>query len=701
MRLPHFFLCIQGVIKISNERKSQIFYQGNGTQTQYQFPFDYLRRAFVKVRLISSDSTTDLTQGTDYNVSDRVVTLTNPTSLKIQIYRETTTKPLVGWADASVLRAADMTVQSTQLLHLSEETMDKVQDGGLAQDTNDGVWDARYNRIKNLLDPKDPGDAVTLSYIVANQTSLINALKATGKEQNDSIVSTGNTQNTRLTTTGDTQNKRLTDTGDSYVSTMTTLKDTATTKATEASDSAELSKKWAMSSTSPDGATDSKSSKTWAESAKVSAGNAAASASASKSSANASASSATNSANSANSSKQSASASANSASAAASSASAASTSATNAKTSETTAAKSATAAAQSAEIAKTWDPTNYTKTLKIKKVDNSGNNVLIILQEVPDYYTYNSHRCGGSFAIYPYVRAGQNGNFGFPPVCCSVSLPYNTSTSAGLELWSTHHNFVPLVVKNNTTNKIYWGISVRGSDSYALIFGAFEHDISIVDTLLSADHTDTYEGYTVLKTAIVKTIATTSDLPTKTSQLTNDSDFANAAALEAEAKKWKDAYNNLRKRSYPTQFDDDELTVLMGTPIGGGAITLSQPYTDFDGLLIENTNDSRNKLNRTFISTAEFNARMQRAKEIKPTAANMNLLMNAWEWEIWVLESKGFTPTYFPNYEENCVIERIYGVKFKDIPDADLSSTAVSTQPAQIGETPVVVDAEDTNIVEV
>lgn len=306
----------------------------------------------MKVRLISSDSTTDLTQGTDYNVSDRVVTLTNPTSLKIQIYRETTTKPLVGWADASVLRAADMTVQSTQLLHLSEETMDKVQDGGLAQDTNDGVWDARYNRIKNLLDPKEPGDAVTLSYIVANQTSLLTALRTTGKEQNDSIVSTGNTQNTRLTTTGDTQNKRLTDTGNSYVSTMTTLKNTATTKATEASNSAELSKKWAMSSTSPDGVTGNKSSKTWAEEA--------------KSSASASATSATNSANSATASAGSATKAATSEANAKSSETnakasetAAKSSQTAAKTSETNAAASAKAAAQSEANAKTWDPTQY------------------------------------------------------------------------------------------------------------------------------------------------------------------------------------------------------------------------------------------------------------------------------------------------------------------------------------------------------
>lgn len=161
--------------------------------------------------------------------------------------------------------------------------------------------------------------------------------------------------------------------------------------------------------------------------------------------------------------------------------------------------------------------------------------------------------------------------------------------------------------------------------------------------------------------------------------VTNDSDFEfirlainkrledTNATLVQHFIKLLNAYNELKKKSYPTEFDDDELTVLMDTPLGRGNITLSQPYTDFDGLLIENTDDDRNKLSRTFISTAEFNARMKRAKEIKPTAATMNLLTNAWDWDIWVLESRGFTPTFFPNYSENCVIERIYGVKFKQL----------------------------------
>lgn len=375
--------------KISNERKAQIFYQGNGTQTQYSFPFDYLRKAFVHVSLISDEKIEELTQGKDYTVNDRVVTLVAPTGLKIKIYRVTTTKPLVGWADASVLKAADMTVQSTQLLHLAEETSDLAQEGGLSKDGTDNIWDARYNKIKNLLDPTDPGDAVNLNYITKNQTRLLTQLNNTGAAQNASIVSTGDTQNarltatgdkqnTRLTATGDTQNKRLTDTGDSYVATMTTLKDTATDKATEATNQAALAKKWAVSDTSPDGATDSKSAKTWAENAKASASSSASSANASASSAAASQTSASSSASSASTASQKASAASSSASASATSAANASTSATNAKTSETKAAASAAAAAKSAIDAAKFDPSSYytkTETYTRAEVDNKISNI--------------------------------------------------------------------------------------------------------------------------------------------------------------------------------------------------------------------------------------------------------------------------------------------------------------------------------------
>ena len=462
--------------KISNERKAQIFYQGDGSQTQYSFPFDYLRKACVHVSLISDEKIEELTQGKDYTVNDRQVTLVAPTGLKIKIYRVTTTKPLVGWADASVLKAADMTVQSTQLLHLAEETSDLAQEGGLSKDGIDNIWDARYNKIKNLLDPTEPGDAVNLNYITKNQNNLLTQLRNTGAAQNASIVSTGDAQNarltatgdnqnTRLTTTGDTQNTRLTNTGDSYVATMTTLKNTATDKATEATNQAALAKKWAMSTSSPDGATNSKSSKTWAEAAKVLAGNAAASASASQSSASAASSSSAN----------------------------ASTSASNAKTSETKAAASAAAAAQSAIDAAKFDPTTYAKYNETFASTSTGRKN-IESEKITDLndikvLSYPSWRCQFDATAVSLSNC---------PVKTAFFL-YNIRTES-----SSTEETLP-----NLTSRYYYVVQYI-IDLYGNVW--------IRESFNSRKETFTF--------GVWKKFATVYDLPTKLSQLTNDSGFA-------------------------------------------------------------------------------------------------------------------------------------------------------------------------------
>ena len=490
--------------KISNERKAQIFYQGDGSQTQYSFPFDYLRKACVHVSLISDEKIEELTQGKDYTVNDRQVTLVAPTGLKIKIYRVTTTKPLVGWADASVLKAADMTVQSTQLLHLAEETSDLAQEGGLSKDGIDNIWDARYNKIKNLLDPTEPGDAVNLNYITKNQNNLLTQLRNTGAAQNASIVSTGDAQNarltatgdnqnTRLTTTGDTQNTRLTNTGDSYVATMTTLKNTATDKATEATNQAALAKKWAMSTSSPDGATNSKSSKTWAEAAKVLAGNAAASASASQSSASAASSSSANASTSASNAKTSETKAAASAAAASSSAANASTSASTAKTSETKAAASAAAAAQSAIDAAKFDPTTYAKYNETFASTSTGRKN-IESEKITDLndikvLSYPSWRCQFDATAVSLSNC---------PVKTAFFL-YNIRTES-----SSTEETLP-----NLTSRYYYVVQYI-IDLYGNVW--------IRESFNSRKETFTF--------GVWKKFATVYDLPTKLSQLTNDSGFA-------------------------------------------------------------------------------------------------------------------------------------------------------------------------------
>lgn len=525
---------------MAKERKASVMYEGNASQLVYAFPFDYLRKKFVKVEDIYTNIT-ELTMGVDYTVEDKQVRLVKgiPLGHSVKIYRETTTAPLVEWQDASVLRSADLSLQEVQLLHLAEETADKVFDSGMSTAyDNPNCWDGQYKRIINALDPIEDGDVVTLRYIKANQDSLLNQLKNTGATQNSSIVATGDTQNarlvstgdnqnTRLTTTGDTQNTRLVTTGDSYVSTMTTLRDATTTKATEANNSADLAKKWAVSTSSPDGATDSKSSKTWAEAAKVSAGNAASSASTAQSSAE-TASYYANAARAyaeaprgqapngstsarlwAKTAGSKASDAASSASASASSASNAATSASNAKSSETNAANSAAAAAQSAIDAAKFDPSSY------------------------------------------YLKS--------------------------------------------------------------------EVDAKI---------------------------------PTKLSQLTD---------YVQEAQKWKDAYNNLRKRSYPTTFDREELTLLTNTSSDSSGITLSKPYTNFDGLLLEITDENNEVITILYVSTEEI----ERNKTEASTLANQFFLVNTYLF--YVCSTQGLSSTFFPRVVANCVVMCVYGVKFKEI----------------------------------
>lgn len=493
---------------MAKERKASVIYEGNASQLVYAFPFDYLRKKFVKVEDIYTNIT-ELTIGVDYTVEDKQVRLVKgiPLGHSVKIYRETTTAPLVEWQDASVLRSADLSLQEVQLLHLAEETADKVFDSGMSTAyDNPNCWDGQYKRIINALDPIEDGDVVTLRYIKSNQDSLLNQLKNTGATQNSSIVATG-----------DIQNKRLTDTGNAYVSTMTTLKDTATTKANDASNSAELSKKWAVSTTSPDGSADSKSSKTWAEDARKSANNSAFAATASQNSATASATSSTNASNSANASKQSANASANSASASASSASAASTSASNAKVSETNAAKSASAAAQSAKEAATFEPTNY------------------------------------------YSRS--------------------------------------------------------------------EVDAKI---------------------------------PTKVSQLTDDRGLTTTNELNAVVQKWKDAYNNLRKRSCPVEFDEDELTLLASNlPTQTSPLNLSKPYTDFDGLyIIYGESDG---------VTSEYIATKQIQERINFGKPYWYLLMGVGNLYTKCDSRAITTPSSIAILFNNIYIYRVYGVKLKEI----------------------------------
>lgn len=180
-------------------------------------------------------------QLTDFTVVNRTVEFdTAPTTdVLVTIYRVTPTEPLVGWADASVIKALDMTVAQIQQLHIIEENRDWSRTNSVVLEDN--VYNMRFHRVINVADPQDPQDVVTKNYMETVQGGFV--------QQNQALVQQA------------TQQAGI-----------------ATTKAGEASASANNAKtsetnaqKWAESPDSPDGQRDSESptgdtmsSKEWA-----------------------------------------------------------------------------------------------------------------------------------------------------------------------------------------------------------------------------------------------------------------------------------------------------------------------------------------------------------------------------------------------------------------------------------------------------
>ena len=147
--------------------KTSVTYKGNGTQKQFDFPFDYLRKAFVKVSV--NDAIVD-----GYIIDNRSVIFNNAPASNdvIVIYRETTTDRLVSWADASVLKAADMTISQVQQLHIIEEQQDWTITNSMVLNAS-SEWEGRNHRIANILDPTAPQDVVTKNYMETVQGGFV------------------------------------------------------------------------------------------------------------------------------------------------------------------------------------------------------------------------------------------------------------------------------------------------------------------------------------------------------------------------------------------------------------------------------------------------------------------------------------------------------------------------------------------------
>lgn len=219
--------------------KTVMTYPLDGSTTDFNIPFEYLAREFVRVTLIGVDRK-ELILNQDYRFATKT-TISTTRALGpadgynlIEIRRYTSaTERLVDFTDGSILRAYDLNISQVQTLHVAEEARD------LTADTigvnNDGNLDARGRRIVNVADAQDVGDAINLGQI---------------QRWNDSALNSAN----RAKQEADRATARANDVNNSA--------NASASSASSSAGSAELAKRWATSDTVVE--SDLESSRTYA-----------------------------------------------------------------------------------------------------------------------------------------------------------------------------------------------------------------------------------------------------------------------------------------------------------------------------------------------------------------------------------------------------------------------------------------------------
>lgn len=190
-------------------------YKGDGSQSTFMIPFDYLQKDFVKVTI----NEVDKVYAQDYNVDGRELSFPTapPSGSIIKIYRETPTDRMVKWNEGSVLTSSNMTTQQIQELHLIEETAYNLNISSMMKTEDNHKWEGQYLPITHVGDPTDDSDVINLGTIKKEETGFLTRVKS----QLDTWL-------TDLGTTYNNYSKSLKDSFDSYTSSLKEQFDTYT-----------------------------------------------------------------------------------------------------------------------------------------------------------------------------------------------------------------------------------------------------------------------------------------------------------------------------------------------------------------------------------------------------------------------------------------------------------------------------------------
>lgn len=173
------------MINIAIKLATSITYTADGSQTNFSIPFDYLRPSFVHVAVNDAE----VSEG--FTVSNRMVMfdVAPAKDTTVHIYRSTPTTRLVSWADASILKAIDMTIAEVQQLHILEEASDWSKTNSIVLDEESGTWQGRKCRMSNIADPVDAQDVVTKHYLEDTEDSFVQHMNAI-KTQTEQFANT-------------------------------------------------------------------------------------------------------------------------------------------------------------------------------------------------------------------------------------------------------------------------------------------------------------------------------------------------------------------------------------------------------------------------------------------------------------------------------------------------------------------------------
>ena len=173
------------MINIAIKLATSITYTADGSQTNFSVPFDYLRPSFVHVAVNDAE----ISEG--FTISNRMVMFDSAPAKDavVHIYRSTPTTRLVSWADASILKAIDMTIAEVQQLHILEEANDWSKTHSIVFDEERGVWQGRNYRVSNVSDPTEAQDVVTKNYLENTENSFVQRMNAI-KTQTEQFANT-------------------------------------------------------------------------------------------------------------------------------------------------------------------------------------------------------------------------------------------------------------------------------------------------------------------------------------------------------------------------------------------------------------------------------------------------------------------------------------------------------------------------------